>query len=590
VLLGFLLTLTFVDAAEPMDYSKYGRKGAKARKRWLTDYPEKAYAPNTPAYCDALWMRVHEADCPMLLMKDKKKVITLEQADKEGWRIGETGQSGRGRCCFKGYRRKHPEKDFTEDTPGIVQYMKDGTRLKWHQAGCHRFNVGAEPMVMTQKDAKARADAEGLELFYVCVHCIERGPNRSAVDVEAMKRRAKAPEFTPPSGWSPKPFAPDQVPPQSEIDLFVQEALSTGYGIQEAAYVDPVASAEEFMGRRFFFPVGNWLTFYQAYRGTGDKRFLEALRVSARHYRDLCNEYPEAAQLKARDPEGMAFMYSMAVSARITLQLARKHPDQVSEEEIEEAISFLKAIVSTLRPTVEGNMNLDPQMGIPKDLADDFRNRAFNRALNGIGTLAMTTAALEDLKAMRNMHALQPQITRYRKCIEEYFNNWKKVGCLSVEDGVPYFYYPYNASGKLTRRNGLLIGRADDTGHYSHSVQGVMLVHDATPELGADDAFMTAMANAVYFTSTTKNGSIQSPAAAKIKPVSRKPWSRNPKDRLYMFEAFRDGVIDGQNRWLGGNQKEEVNSGFSHRLKTLHAHYLKALRKDRSLIHLGEVM
>jgi hypothetical protein len=56
--------------------SKYGRKGAKARKAWL-EIPEKQYDPDTKAYCDALWMRVHEENCPMLVLKDRKKVITL---------------------------------------------------------------------------------------------------------------------------------------------------------------------------------------------------------------------------------------------------------------------------------------------------------------------------------------------------------------------------------------------------------------------------------------------------------------------------------------------------------------------------------
>jgi len=284
------------------------------------------------------------------------------------------------------------------------------------------------------------------------------------------------------------------------------------------------------MGRRFFFPVGSWLSFYQAYRATGDKRFLEALNISARHYRDLCINYPEVAQLKAKDPEGIAFMYSMAASARLTLQLARKYPDQVSQQEIAQAESFLMAIVATLKPTVEGDSNLDPEMGIPQDLANDFRSRAFNRALNGIGTIAMTAAALEDLQAMRNF-PLQSQIDRYRKSIQEYYKNWKKEGCLYTEDdGRTYFYYPYSAGGKTTRRpDGLLLGGADDVGHYSHSMQGVMLVHDATPELGADDDFMAAIANAVYHNSYTKNGSIQSPTADEIQPLSRKPHSPSPK-------------------------------------------------------------
>ena len=582
ILFGLLVALTCSFAAASIDYSKYGRKGAKARKQWLK-VPEKAYDPDTKVYCDALWMRVHAADSPALILKDRKKTMTLEQADKEGWRIGESGQSGRTRSSFEGYRRKYPEKLIPDDAMGVVQRLKKG-RLKWHLAGCHRLTVSTDNIPMTKSEALKKG-------AYVCPHCIERGPSLTTVDMEALKARPTPPEFTPPAGWTPKPFSPSELPSRKEVDILIQETLAQGYGIQEAPYKDPLASLEEFMGRRFFFPVGNWLTFYQAYRATGDKRILESLRVSARHYRDLCVEYPDVAQAKATDPEGMAFMYSMAVSARLTLQLARKHPDQVSQQEIKEAASFLKAIISTLKPIVEGNDHLDPEMGIPQGLADDFRRRAFNRALNGIGTIAMTTAALEDLQLLVHTNAVKPQIERYRKCIQEYFKNWKSVGCLYTEDdGKTYFYYPYNAGGRTSRRpDGLLLGGADDAGHFSHSMQGVMLVHDATPELGADDEFMTAIANSIYHNSYTKNGSIQCPTADKIKPLSRHPYSANPKNRFYMFEAFRDGVIEGQNSKLRRSKKEELNRQYSYRLKTLHAQYLKALRKDPSLVYLGEV-
>ncbi|HAV13258.1 MAG TPA: hypothetical protein DCX06_07195 [Opitutae bacterium] len=565
-----------------IDYSKYGRKGAKARKQWLK-IPEKAYAPNTKAYCDALWMRVHEENCPDLLLIDKKKIITLELADMEGWRIGESGQSGRSRCCFEGYRRMYPEKLIPEEAPGIVQTLKSGA-LKWQLAGCHRFLVNSNHVPMTQREAK-KAGA------FVCEHCIERGPSLTTASMAALKEMPSTPEFISPEGWTPKPFSTEHLPTKQEIDLLIQETLALDYSILETPFEEPMASLEQFMGMRFFFPVGNWLTFYQAYRATGDQRILESLRVSARHYRDLCVEYPDVAALKASDPEGMAFMYSMAVSARLTLQLARKHPDQVSQQELAEAESFLKAIVATLKPVCEGDVGLDSEMGIPKALADDFRRRAFNRALNGIGTLAMTTAALEDLQAIRETTTLNPQIDRYRKCIQEYFKNWKREGCLYTEDdGKTYFYYPYIAGGRTKRVNGLLLGGADDVGHFSHSMQGVMLVHDATPELGADDDFMTAIANSVYHNSYTKNGSIQCPSADKIQPLSRKPFSKNPKNRFYMFEAFRDGVIEGQNSKLNGNNTAEINSEYSYRLKTLHAQFLKALRKDQSLVHLGEVM
>jgi hypothetical protein len=296
------------------------------------------------------------------------------------------------------------------------------------------------------------------------------------------------------------------------------------------------------------------------------------------------------AQLKAEDPEGMAFMYSMAVSARLTLQLARQHPDQVSQEALEEAESFLEAIVSTLKPICEGSENLDPAMGIPKPLADDFRQRAFNRALNGIGTLAMTTAALEDLQAIREMHDYQPQIDRYQTCIAEYFKNWKGVGSFSIEeDGRKYFYYPYAATAEGRMVDGVKLFGSDDQGHFSHSLQGVLLVHDATPELGADVDFMTAIANSVYHNSYTNYGSIQSPSADAIKPLNRKPFGA-PRDRFYLLEAFREGVIEGQNSKLSESKKAERNSDYSSRLKTLHAQYLKMLRRNPSLVHLGEVL
>lgn len=565
----------FNDSDEDIiDYSKYGRKGARARKSWL-DTPEKEYDPNTKAYCDALWMRVHEEDCPMLLLKDRKEFITLEQADKEGWRIGESGQSGRGRCCFEGYRRQYPEKLIPDDAPGLVQTIGNG-ELKWQLAGCHRFVVGIEQIPMTKSEA---LDAGA----FVCPHCIERGPSRTTVDMEEFRQMPRPPAFKPPVGWTPTAFSPDQMPPQHEVYLFILETLAMDYGIQEAPFEDPVATLEEFMGRRFFFPVGNWLTFYQAYRATGDTRILESLRVSARYYRDLCEDYPDVAQLKARDPEGMAFMYSMSVSARLTLELAKYDPEQVSQQELAEAESFLEAIVATLKPICEGDDGLDPKMGIPQALADDFRSRAFNRALNGIGTIAMATAALEDLQLIRDTTSYQPTIDRYRRCIQEYYKNWISVGSLTTEkDGKTYFYYPYAATDTGTVEKGVKLFGSDDRGHFSHSMQGVLLVHDATPELGANDAFMTAIANAVYHNSYTENGSIQSPAADKIRPMSRKPFG-GPINRFYMFEAFRDGVIEGQCSKLSAERKAELNSEYSYRLKTLHALHLKKLRKERGM-------
>ncbi len=581
-----LACFTDAEAQEDIiDYSKYGDKGAAARRAWLL-IPEQEYDPNTPAYCDALWMRVHEENCPMLVLKDRKNVITLEQADMEGWRIGESGQSGRDRCCFKGYRRKYPEADIPEDASGIAQKMKS-EMIKWHYAGCHRFTVSPEHVAMTPIEAEAwGAQVEG---YYMCEHCIERGPSLTTADMETLRNRPVPPTFTPPVNWTPEPFSPDKLPSKEEIDILIRQTLANGYAIQEAPYTDPMASLEEFMGRRFFFPVGEWLHLYQAYRSTGDKSLLDALRLSARHYTRLCVDYPDVAQLKARDPEGMAFMYSMAVSSRITLQLALQRPDEVSPEELSEAIEFLNAIVSTLKPVLEGNNSLDLVMGIPQEIADDFRSRAFNRALNGIGSIGIATAALEDLQALNSTTEYQPTIDRYRKVIREYIKNWKNTGFEETYNGNDYFSYPYSATD-----NGYMVGDvklfgAEDQGHFTHALQGAYLLYESVPELGVDDAFMTAIANTIHFNSYTTSGSPQTPSQEAIRPKSRKPFAA-PRERFYLLEAFKNGVIDGQCSKLSEEKKAAVNSNYENRLKTLHAQYMKALRRVPTIIYLSSTL
>jgi hypothetical protein len=214
---------------------------------------------------------------------------------------------------------------------------------------------------MTMGEAMAKTELNP----YVCEHCIERGPGFGVPDMEALRKRPVPPEFSPPEGWAPKAFSPDQLPSKQEIAMLIEETLSKGYGIQEAPYENPIASHEEFMGRRFFFGTG--LDFYRGYRATGDKRILESLRVSARHYRDLCNEHPDVAQAKATDTEHMTFLSTMAISSRLTLQLARKHPDQVSQEEIAEAESFLKAVLATLKPLCEGEQRPRSGNGPPQN-------------------------------------------------------------------------------------------------------------------------------------------------------------------------------------------------------------------------------
>lgn len=557
--------------------------------------PAVEYDPMTKVYVDALWFRVHAENCPALILKDQKKTMTLAEADEAGARIGESGQSGRDNCCFVGYQRKHPEKTFTDETLLCGDDRKD--RVK-HVAGCHRYWPDRTHLRRPMKEWLAGG-------FTVCPHCIERGPSLATVSDEEWSKLPAPGGFIAPEGWVPKPYSTDRSPPKEEIELLIQETLSNGNGIQELQFTNPVATAENFTTMRFFFPVGQWLDLYKAYRATGDQRLLDKLLESARHYQQLSVAYPSVAQVKAGDPEGMPFMYSMAACARITLQSARKHPAKVNKQELDEAETFLMTMLSVLKPTCEGDDSLDDEMGIPKRLADDFRTRAFNRSMNGIGTLAMMTAALEDLQAIEKTTAYQPAIDRYRKVVHEYVKYWFSIGHLCTEiEGQSMFVYPYKPEPKPRTVDGCKIyKRTEDGGHYSHTLQGLMCIYEATPEVGIDDQFMTAVANTVHYCRTHPikvrgkeeySGHFQCPTAMRVSPQGGESVEGHAFDRgtggtrFHLLEAFKDGVIDALAIIATEDQKAAARSSHEERLVTLHVQYMKALRKDRNLVHLGE--
>ena len=549
------------------------------------------YDANRTVYCDALWLRVHAEDCPELILKEKKRTLTLEEADKAGCRIGESGQSGREHCCLQGYQRKYPVKKFTDET--ILCGNTEERNVK-HVAGCHRYWPDRTNPRRTLKEWVADG-------FKVCPHCIERGPSLATISDEEWKKLGPPNDFVAPEGWSPKLCSPDQYPSKEELEILIRETLSRGGAIQELPFADPVASMENFMCMRFFFPVHQWLSLYQAYRATGDPRILDTLLESARHYNKLSIDYPSAVQRKAKDPEGLAYMWSMAACAHITLQNAKKHPGKVSPEGRAEAETFLETMMMVLKPTCEGNDNLDPEMGIPRKLADDFRSRAFNRAMNGIATIGMATAALDDLQAIKKTTEYQPTIDRYRKVIQEYVKYWLSMGhrCTQV-DGEPMFFYPYSPEATPREKDGCKIfGRSEDIGHYSHCLQGVAVLYEAMPGVGIDDHFMTAVAHAIHYNATTKvkikgktmvSGYVECPTTSRERPNTGGHLNdAGPaKERYYLLQAFRDDLIDGLCSSLNKERAAQVNSDYDHRVATLYAQYMKALRKDRTLIHLGE--
>ena len=400
----------------------------------------------------------------------------------------------------------------------------------------------------------------------------------------------------------PKPFSPDARPPQEELDLLIQETLSVNAPFKELAFTDPVASLEHFVTIRFFFPVTSWHHYYMLYRATGDKRLYDRLLDSARHYHQLSDEYLSVAQYKANAPEGLPFMLTMAACARITLQLERKNPGTVAGEDLDEAQAMLKTMVAVLKPTMQGDDNLDPEMGIPQALADDFRYRAFNRSMNGIGTLGMITAALEDLQAVKKTRAYQTTIDRYHKVVKAYITYFQGWGDFAEFDGKVHFYYPYAPRQSEPRLvdGRKIFQRPEDAGHYSHTLQGLVFLYEAMPESGVDDAFLTAVANAVHHNATTKikrqgkmvlSGHLQSPTASATRPYGKNRGGHQyspARHKFYVLQAFRNGMIDALCQPLNDEKRTALNGEREKRVSTLYAQYITALRKDPRLIHLGE--
>lgn len=536
------------------------------------------YDPNTKVYVNGLFFRVHAADCPNCHMKDMKESMTLAEADKAGAAISS--------CCFPGYQRKHPLNVISDD-----HVMYGPARAGVHYFGCIYIR---NPSSNTQRKTVKEWKAEGALFCHRCAGRRRVGPAYTLTAeewqkvtaglkwIEEERKRRKEEAFPTPEGWTPGPIGPDNPPSREDLEMLVKNVWEPDLPskLEILYFKDRVALHEALGPRRFFFgpPETYW-----AYRATGDQRILDQIRRDARNRQRLCDEALELYQDKTSNTEGVPAVFDLVAWSRIILQKAVKYPGTINGEEIEEAEEFLQTVIHVLKPTWEANDNLDPDMGIPEHLADDFRDRAFNRAATGIGTIAMAAAALEDLQRIKRTKDYQSTIDRYRKCATEWVENFESAGCLYTEaDGKTYFYYPYKDVGQTRRlKNGLMLGGADDRGHYSITVMGLQLIYEAMPESGIDDDFMTAVANTIYYNSGTNYGSPQAPSADKIEPQNRKPARKRPNPNFYVLEAFRDGVIDAQCQKLSDERKQEMLSTHEHRLKALHACYMEVLRKSR---------
>ncbi|OVE76146.1 hypothetical protein BVX97_01790 [bacterium E08(2017)] len=581
-----------VSDAEAKKKGKGKSKSKTSSSKSKNKFPPKDYDPNTKVYIDALFFRCHAEDCPALFMKENKKSMTLEEADKAGAMICGVGMKSSQQKCLQGYQRKHPQKQTGDDTLVWAGEGRTGKKLAWHVPGCHRGS-GSRSRLKTRKAALAEGGI-------MCEHCAHKVSFAKPHAQDWPEKSQDKTPFVAPAGWSPKAYSPDQLPPKKELDIWVEETLGTGLALSGDRFEDPAASMEHFVTRRFFFPQQAWRNQHMCYRVTGDKRVLEKMRASARFYNKLAKAYPSAAAYKANGPEGSAFMWTMAVTARITMKMARKYPGKVSKQEFAEAEDFLKTIVATLKPTYEKYDNIDSEYGINQGVADAIRKKIFNRAANGWGMMAQAAAGLTDLQVIKRTNEYQKTIDCYNKTVAAYVKYFRDTGDFQTYNGKTHFFYPYSPNGGYKMQDGIKVyKRPEDVGHSTITLRGMQLIYEANSNLGVDDELLTAWANMACCNATTtvtfqgkqwRSGFMQPPVIAKERVMVKPGWHEYAPCRgtLYHLEAFRPGLIKTLATPLNASQAAKKDADYGNRTHTLFAHYLKAYRKDRSLIHLGE--
>lgn len=519
----------------------------------LCSAQDKTFDPNMKVYLDPVYYQAHHPDCisngPL---KQYEKTMTLAEADKAGvWLEASPGRYDN--CnCLGGYQRKHPLKPIPDDTYVIISSKKKWTT---HGPGCHRLGVGFS--IGNRRTIKEAKEQGYDNLGYYC--CKTRWTH-ATISEEDWKKL-------------PMEHAPGLLP-----------------------FTDPAARGKLFLNYRYFFnssgPLGK-------YRGTGDEKYRVELLDRARVMNEFSLEVPGIAQHKARDPEGLNYMCDMAAYARVTLQLARKQPGAVSKDEIEEAETFLKTMLMVLEPTWEAKDDLHPEVGLPNKVVHEFVARAFNRAMNGYGTLAVMTAALEDLQALKKTTEYQPQIDRYRKVVREYIKHFKSRGHFcSKFNGKTHFYYAYASRDEEENPRIVdgckILGRPEDNGHFRYTVLGLTSIYESSRDLGVDDEFLTAVANSLYHNAAVavkeygkaRAGLIQCPIGyqAGRKSMKGKNFSNGPtRDAYYRLYSFVDEA-DYLDVWSGKKGISVKQAGD----EALYGQYLKELRKDPTLLYLGE--
>jgi len=369
--------------------------------------------------------------------------------------------------------------------------------------------------------------------------------------------------------------------------------------------------------------VDNCRRYYMAFRITGDERFLEQLRQYARLMDWIQTNRPwlvlpkDRRAEKPKDwvatvphaPAAASNFIGYALSARLTLQLARTDRTLVTPEQQTEARIFLEKVVRYLDSKVTGNGAIDRKSGLPTVAAEIVDKVPYNQSTMYYAVLGVTAAGLEDLQNIEGHDNHGKTIDLYTRIVRAGVTKFVEHSDVTKIQGRPYVFQSYTPDDVgMTVRDPKTRERVplrveghpvfrypEGAGHSGGEAINLLLLWETDSRFGVTESLLTGIANtyvdyvlrgrvALKDGTTGPPATILSPWTVQGRPDMK--WKRMGRAYpLYAsFLPFNEELAEASRQLNGRSRKEMDSPDGTHYI--LFAHYLQAKRSRQALLHL----
>jgi hypothetical protein len=363
----------------------------------------------------------------------------------------------------------------------------------------------------------------------------------------------------------------------------------------------------------------NCRRYYAAYRVTGDPAMLEQLRQYKRYMDWILANRPwlvlpaERREPRPQDPvasiphepAASSVFIGHALSARLTLQIARMQPDMVTKTQRSEAEQSLKTIQRYMDSWVDRNGPMDEQWQMPKVAAQLIRTTPYNQSFMYYSVLGLTATALADLDTLTGDTANADVIALYRRITRRGVDDYIARSNLTEIGGKSYFfnsytpkdlYNPGRQKGPVRVDGNPIFRYPEDVPHSQSSAWNLVLLWETDAEaFGVTEKLLAAIGNThvdhvLHGKVPLTDGTVGPPARIMspwlLEMMPEKKWKRHGKPSLAYccyLPWRRDLGVEG--RALNGRAKKEMGQGKALGF-LLYARYLQARRTKPGLLHL----